>query len=115
MQSDYPSLSRKDLMSLSTIKKEEIFGRTTHQFSTKDIMRTQDVEGSRPEIHGYRFSNKETFNLKNDDIIGSQSRKLYQGNIKYNYSLETNDILGIKLGQIEIILQTHKFIFIFRR
>jgi hypothetical protein len=57
-------------------------------------MRTQDVEGSRPEIHGYKFNNKESFNLRNDDILGSQSRKLYQGNVKYNYSLETNDIKG---------------------
>jgi hypothetical protein len=34
-------------------------------------MRTHDVEGSRPEIHGYRFNNKESFNLRNDDILGS--------------------------------------------
>ena len=29
---DYPSLQRKDLMSLSTIKIEEVFNRTSHIF-----------------------------------------------------------------------------------
>ena len=59
---DYKTLNRKDLMSLSTITKEEVLGRAPIDYRTRDLMKTNDIAGCKPEIAGYKYTNKPIFN-----------------------------------------------------
>jgi hypothetical protein len=45
---DYQALNRKDLMSLSTISKEEVLGRPPIDYRTRDLMKTTDIDGCKP-------------------------------------------------------------------
>jgi len=45
-------------MSLSKISKDEVLGRAPIQFNTKNILRTDDIDGCRSELKGFKYCNK---------------------------------------------------------
>ena len=95
---EYPSLNRKDLMSLSTIKNNDFPLRKFKQMNTNRDwslnLYNLDIEGSSPRKFGL-FSNKIDFINKNNDIEKSSS---YVAKIlnKPNYNLSNEDIEGSK-------------------
>ena len=82
---EYNTLGRKDLMSLSTISKEEVLGRPLISYKTRDIMRNGDIDGSKPQIAGYKYINKASYNNINQDIEGSCSRKLFTETVRSTF------------------------------
>lgn len=84
---------RSSLMSLSTISKSETYGEPL-KIVTRDIMKNDDIEGAKPEIKGFKYNNKQSFNYSNLDIQGSTARKLYEKVNKLDQILQTKDIEG---------------------
>ncbi|MFN9909035.1 MAG: hypothetical protein ACK56F_23420 [bacterium] len=50
-------------------------------------MKNDDIEGAKPEIKGFKYNNKQSFNYSNLDIEGSTARKLYQKVNKEDHNL----------------------------
>jgi len=58
-------------------------------------MKNDDIEGAKPEIRGFKYNNKLSYNNTNLDIEGSTARRLYENVNKQDCNLKTKDILGI--------------------
>ena len=95
---EYPSLNRKDLMSLSTINNNDFPIRKFKQMTTNRDwslnLYNLDIEGSSPRKFGL-FSNKFDFTNKNMDIEKSFPYIPKQLN-KPNYNISNADIEGSK-------------------
>lgn len=69
---NYPFPQRKDLMSLSTINNLDT-GKS--KINLNDLrqrsLNTKDIDGAQSQIRGYKFTNKQTYQIRNDDIQGS--------------------------------------------
>lgn len=95
---EYPSLNRKDLMSLSIINNNDFPIRKFKQMSTNRDwslnLYNLDIEGSSPRKFGL-FSNKIDFTNKNNDIEKSFPYVPKQLN-KPNFNLSNKDIEGSK-------------------
>jgi hypothetical protein len=100
---NYPAQNRKDTMYLSTIRPAESgFRKVKIERDSVGSLMTQDIDKARPHYQGYQYTNKESFNNRNDDIGGSHPRKLHQPLEKQYFNMKTDDIKGAKP-------QSHKF------
>ena len=92
---NYPSLSRKDLMYLSTITNNDFPLRKFKQLHTKRNwsinLYNLDIEGSSPRKFG-AFNQKIDYINKNDDIEKSSPKQLHIQLKKPEYNLSNSDI-----------------------
>ena len=106
---DYPSLNRKDLMSLSTINKNDFPIRKFKQIVTNRDwslnLYNLDIEGSSPRKFGI-FSNKMDYTNKNNDIDKSYPLIPKVLN-KPNYNLSNEDIEASKPNCSKCQLKRH--------
>ena len=106
---DYPFLKRKDLMSLSTLNKNDFPIKKINQINTKRDwslnLYNLDIEGSSPRKFGH-FFNKIDFTNKNNDIEKSSP---YIPKIlnKPNYNLSNEDIEKSKPNCVECKMSRH--------
>eukprot|EP00357_Protocruzia_adherens_P027080 CAMPEP_0114998538 /NCGR_PEP_ID=MMETSP0216-20121206/15566_1 /TAXON_ID=223996 /ORGANISM="Protocruzia adherens, Strain Boccale" /LENGTH=672 /DNA_ID=CAMNT_0002363153 /DNA_START=143 /DNA_END=2162 /DNA_ORIENTATION=+ len=98
--------NRNELMSLSTIPNKKWNASSSAGVAAvmsasgrddfSDNLRTNDIDGAKPRLQGYRFSQKESYANRSDDIEGSKPKTFYK---PVNYGerlLATNDIEGSK-------------------
>jgi len=101
---NYPAANRNQTMYLSTLKSEETgFQKRTFYQDRNRNLDISDIDKARPYYHGVQFSRDTGFSNRNDDIAGSQPKKLHQPLQKTYYNLKNDDIYGSKP-------QSHKFV-----
>ena len=92
---DYPSLNRKDLMSLSTIGKYDFKNRKINQITTNRDwslnLYNLDIPGAFPRKYSL-YVNKPDYTNKNDDIEKSSPNSGIKFLNKPNYNLSNEDI-----------------------
>lgn len=59
-------------------------------------LKTSDIRGASPELKPYKYTNKETFINRNDDIDKSNPKKLFNYLNKESFVLKNEDIKGTK-------------------
>jgi len=100
---NWKSLNRKDLMSLSTIKNDDTGFAKARGSRPSSTLHTGDISGAQPFIPGYRYTSKESFINRNEDIVGSSPKRLNQPLDKPYYYMTNEDIGGSHPQQ-------HKFV-----
>ncbi len=109
---DYPSLNRKDLMSLSTINSKDFPHFPPKRFKQLSTNRdwslnlyNLDIEGSSPRKFGI-FSNKIDYTNKNDDIERSFPLSPRKVN-KPNFNLSNEDIEASRPSKCKLVRHTN--------
>ena len=107
---NYPSLNRKDRMSLSTLTSRDFPIKKFKQLDTKRDWSVNlynlDIEGSSPRRIG-AFNQKIDFTNKNDDIERSCPKLLHVGLNKPEYNLRNDDIEYSMPGCVKIKTTRH--------
>eukprot|EP01016_Furgasonia_blochmanni_P037828 TRINITY_DN4499_c0_g2_i1.p1 TRINITY_DN4499_c0_g2~~TRINITY_DN4499_c0_g2_i1.p1 ORF type:complete len:494 (+),score=50.35 TRINITY_DN4499_c0_g2_i1:144-1625(+) len=82
---------------------EDIGQRRMNHARESQFLKTNDIDGAQPLLPGYRYSNKESYWNRNDDINGSKPKELHKPLNKTYFHMTNEDIKGSKPQQ-------HKFV-----
>lgn len=92
---NWPFPQRKDLMSLNPINKKDVGSAKPDKIAGSDCnLKISDIEGSKPCMKPYIYTNKPDYINAIDDIAGTRSRVLIRKVCRDGYSLNNTDLKG---------------------
>ncbi|KAM3146328.1 hypothetical protein pb186bvf_001673 [Paramecium bursaria] len=95
---EWPFPQKVNTMSLQTIG-----NKNQALFREKSSLNIDDIEGSKPQLRPYRYTNKESFQNRSDDIEGTKSRQLIKSSNRQDLQLYNSDIKGSHPQKVQFV------------